>query len=143
MPPTTITIRPVRLDDAGQLFALLLDFTTSIPPERAAFDTNLPALLDDPDVWFYAAVRENDVVGYCLGFDKLTLYASGRVAWVAEIMIRQDQRGQGVGRTLMHGFEDWSRARAARMVALATRRAAPFYLALGYDESAAYFRKLL
>jgi hypothetical protein len=29
------------------------------------------------------------------------------------------------------------------MVALATRRAAPFYLALGYEESAAYLRKVL
>jgi hypothetical protein len=29
------------------------------------------------------------------------------------------------------------------LVALATRRAAPFYLALGYQESAAYLRKVL
>ena len=29
------------------------------------------------------------------------------------------------------------------LIALATRRAAPFYRALGYEESAAYFRKVL
>ena len=29
------------------------------------------------------------------------------------------------------------------VVALATRRAAPFYRALGYEESAIYFRKIL
>ena len=31
----------------------------------------------------------------------------------------------------------------SRIVALATRRAAPFYDALGYEDSAVYFRKLL
>jgi len=29
------------------------------------------------------------------------------------------------------------------LVALATRQAAPFYLSLGYEESATYFRKVL
>ena len=33
--------------------------------------------------------------------------------------------------------------RDCALVALATRRAAPFYRALGYEESAVYFRKIL
>jgi hypothetical protein len=33
--------------------------------------------------------------------------------------------------------------RDCALVALATRRAAPFYHALGYEESAVYFRKIL
>ena len=44
---------------------------------------------------------------------------------------------------LMAEFERWATERGAALVALATRRAAPFYLALGYEESATYFRKLL
>lgn len=32
---------------------------------------------------------------------------------------------------------------ANALFALATRRAAPFYAALGYEDSATYFRKLL
>jgi hypothetical protein len=43
----------------------------------------------------------------------------------------------------MEAFESWAKSRGAALVALATRRAAPFYLALGYEESASYFRKLL
>jgi len=35
------------------------------------------------------------------------------------------------------------RSRTCVLVALATRRAAPFYRALGYEESAVYFRKVL
>jgi hypothetical protein len=43
----------------------------------------------------------------------------------------------------MTAFEQWSAARDCVLVALATRRAMPFYLALGYEESATYLRKVL
>ena len=85
----------------------------------------------------------NQLAGYLLGFDHHTLYANGRVSWVEEIMVRQDRRRTGIGRDLMLHFEQWASMRGARLVALATRRAAPFYTAIGYQESAVYFRKLL
>ena len=43
----------------------------------------------------------------------------------------------------MTRFEAWAAARGCRLVALATRRAAAFYGAIGYEESATYFRKIL
>lgn len=43
----------------------------------------------------------------------------------------------------MDAFERWAAAKGCTLIALATRRAAPFYRALGYEESAAYFRKVL
>ena len=43
----------------------------------------------------------------------------------------------------MTAFEKWSAGRGAKLVALATRRAAEFYRAMGYEESATYFRKLM
>jgi hypothetical protein len=43
----------------------------------------------------------------------------------------------------MKAYESWAAAEGCALVALATRRAAPFYLALGYEESAIYFRKVL
>jgi hypothetical protein len=36
----------------------------------------------------------------------------------------------------------FDRARDCRLVALATRRAAPFCLALGYEDSAVYLRRI-
>jgi GNAT superfamily N-acetyltransferase len=78
-----------------------------------------------------------------LGFEHLTLFANGRVAWVEELMVDESLRRQGLGRQLMDAFTEWVRSRHCRLVALATRRAAPFYQALGYEESATYFRKLL
>ena len=40
-------------------------------------------------------------------------------------------------------FESWAAAERCALVALATRRAAPFYRALDYEDSATYFRKVL
>jgi GNAT superfamily N-acetyltransferase len=60
--------------------------------------------------------------------------------------VRDQERGRGIGRILMSAFEQWAAAQGCALVALvalATRRAAPFYRALGYEESATYFRKVL
>ena len=40
-------------------------------------------------------------------------------------------------------FEAWAKNEGAVLAALATRRASSFYTAIGYEESASYFRKLL
>jgi hypothetical protein len=44
---------------------------------------------------------------------------------------------------LMMAFERWALERNCRLVALATRRVVPFYVALGYEQSATYLRKVL
>jgi hypothetical protein len=43
----------------------------------------------------------------------------------------------------MDAFEQHAADQGCALVALATRRAAAFYRALGYQESASYFRKVL
>ena len=58
-------------------------------------------------------------------------------------MVDADRRSDGVGRALMEAAEDLARTSGAAYVALATRRAADFYAALGYEESAAYVKKAL
>jgi GNAT superfamily N-acetyltransferase len=124
------------------LFLLARAFATSFVVEETAFRCSLEAVVADPDC--YLAVAEADViVGYVLGFDHYTFFAGGRVSWVEEIMVREDRRREQVGRHLMQGFEAWSKSRGSKLVALATRRAAPFYESLGYERSAEYFRKLL
>ncbi len=136
-------IRRARINDADRLFPLLAQFATSFTPNCTAFNASLAALLADDAACLLVAEDEGEITGYCLGFDHLTFYANGRVAWVEEIMVQADRWGQGVGRGLMDAFEGWARSRDAVLVALATRRAALFYHALGYEESAAYLRKLL
>ena len=102
-----------------------------------------PALLAADDACLLLAVDGQEHLGYLLGFEHLTFYANGPVAWVEEVFVRYQDRGCGAGRALMSAFEQWAAARGCPLIALATRRAAPFYRAQGYEESAVYLRKVL
>jgi GNAT superfamily N-acetyltransferase len=137
------TVRPARLSDSGDLFSLAKAFATTFTIERSAFEMSFAALLESPNAFIAVASDSGRTVGYVLGFDHHTFYANGRVAWVEEIMVSEAVRRRGVGRRLMESFEKWAGSRQSKLIALATRRAAPFYRSLGYDESATYFRKLL
>ena len=128
--------------DAAVLQALAVEFATSFRVQPDTVAKALPALLERRDACVLVA-EEEVVVGYLLGFVHATFYANGPVGWVEELMVAASCRRRGIGGELMHAFEEWTSAQGGKLVGLATRRAAPFYRALGYDESAAYFRKVL
>jgi len=138
-----MTIRLAESQDGPALFTLACAFAASFIVEQAAFERAFAELLTHPEAFLAVAEVDGEVVGYVLGFDHLTFFANGRVAWVEEITVAEAFRRQGIGRRLMEAFEAWGTEREAKMVALATRRATGFYVALGYEESAAYFRKRL
>ncbi len=139
----TVRVRRARADDAGAVWPLVIDFATSYVPERDAFDVSFALLLADPHALVLVAQAREDVVGYLVAHRHATLFANAPVAWVEEVMVDDAARRRGTGRLLMEAAEEWAAAAGAAYVALATRRAAPFYTALGYDESAAFFRKVL
>ncbi len=136
-------VRRAAKTDLDQLFALVQDLAASFEPEIDAFAQSLAHLIVQEDALLVVADESGRLLGYLLGFDHRSLFANGRVSWIEEIMVREDCRRRGHGRDLTVQFELWARSRGSKLVALATRRAAPFYRALGYEESAAYFRKLL
>lgn len=138
-----IKIRPATSHDANFVYTLAQSFATSFAVEEQAFRHSFSELLSSADAYLAIAEVQEQVIGYVLGFDHYTFYANGRVAWVEEIMVSDQARRQGIGQLLMQDFEAWATMRGSRLVALATRRAAPFYQAIGYTESAIYFRKKL
>lgn len=140
MQTAVVTATP---EDVEAVFSLALELTTSFPVEELLFRASFHQIVSDDHALLLVATQGVEVVGYCLGFEHVTFFANGRVAWVEEIMVKSASRKRGVGRALMTAFESWAADRGAKLVALATRRAAQFYRALGYEESATYFRKLL
>jgi GNAT superfamily N-acetyltransferase len=138
-----VQTRPAGPGDADRVAGLASELAMSFPFRRAAFDTSYAALLEGRDSCLLVAAREDDCLGYLLGFRHLTFFANGPVGWVEEVMVRAEHRQAGIGRALMNAFEEWAATQGCALIALATRRAAPFYRALGYQESAAYFRKVL
>jgi GNAT superfamily N-acetyltransferase len=138
-----IQVRPAVAADASAVAGLAGALAQSFTFSRAEFDLNYPALLAERNVCLLVATSGGDHLGYLLGFRHLTFFANGPVGWVEEILVSPDQRGSGTGRALMTAFEQWAAEHGCAMVALATRRAAPFYRAIGYEESAVYHRKIL
>ena len=138
-----IHIRTAQYLDAEAVLALAKSFATSFVVDDQAFFRAFSELLASPQAHLAVAEADRQLVGYLLGFEHATFFANGRVAWVEEIMVSELFRRRGIGLRLMQRFEAWAVARGSTLVALATRRAAPFYQALGYEESAIYFRKLL
>jgi len=136
-------IRPARETDRDGLFPLVAEFAASFVPERKCFDQAFPRVVGDDRACVLVAEVKGRLVGSLLGLDHPTFFANGPVSWVEEVAVHSELRGNGIGRALMTRFEEWAVSRGSRLVALATRRAARFYLALGYEESATYFRKLL
>jgi GNAT superfamily N-acetyltransferase len=140
-----IQVRPAGPGDRDHVWPLARDLATSYVLERAAFGRSFALLLADPQALVLVAEDPagpgGGVVGYLLATSHPAFHANGPVAWVEEVMVAASARGAGVGRQLMAAAEDWASRRGAAYIALATRRAAPFYQALGYDDSAVYFKK--
>lgn len=139
------TVRPAIASDTHAVLSLAKGFATSFAVDERAFLRSYEALLHATDARLLVAESESDgaVIGYLLGFDHPTFFASGRVAWVEELTVQEAHRRRGHGALLMRAFEAWARTRGCRLVGLATRRASAFYAAIGYEESAVYFRKRL
>ncbi|WP_327637436.1 GNAT family N-acetyltransferase [Kribbella sp. NBC_00482] len=144
MSDPSVVIRPARLEDNEHVWPLAQAFATSFTPERSAFDATWKQLVDVPNTLLLVAeTADGAIVGYLLGNTHLTFLANGPVAWVEEVMVEDNQRQSGIGRLLMEHAERWAESTGAAYLALASRRAGPFYLALGYEDSATFFKKPL
>jgi GNAT superfamily N-acetyltransferase len=144
VPDNQALIRPARFDDDEHVWRLARDFATSFRPQRGAFDAAWAQLVDAPDTLLLVAeIPEGGIVGYLLGNSHLTFLANGPVAWVEEVMVDGQTRHSGIGRRLMEEAEKWAQSSGAAYIALASRRAGPFYLALDYEDSAVFYKKML
>lgn len=136
-------VRKATIQDADNIFDLVKDFAASFKPQKELFIQSFRDLLSDKKAFIFVADNGNKIVGYSLGFIHTTFFANGNVAWLEEIMVDERFRRAGVGTELVKAFEQKAIDNDCKLIALATRRAADFYSAIGYEESATYFRKLL
>ena len=138
-----LLIRPARPGDADAVFDLLEEFAQSYTPARAAFAQHYPQLLRSEHAALLVAQGSARVVGYALAFDLLTLYANGIVSEIQELVVHPDFRGRKIGRRLVEAVLERGRRRRAIEITVPTRRAGDFYRELGFEETAAYFKKKL
>jgi GNAT superfamily N-acetyltransferase len=137
----TTMVRPATIDDIDAIWPLVSVFATSFTPDRTAFARILPGLMRRDDVLVLVGEVEGEVAGYLLAALHPTFFANGPVAGVEEVMVAPAHRRSGVGAALMAAAETWADACGAGYVSLASRRAGDFYLALGYEDSATFYKK--
>jgi len=144
MSEISYVVRRARVDDAEAVFSLVSDFPPEAIPDRQVFQATFASLDDTAgNVLFLAEGGGGTVVGYILVSCHPSFLANAPVAWVEEVMVANSWRRTGVGKALMAAAEDWANRLGAAYGALASRRSAPFYLALGYEDTAAFFKKAL
>ena len=139
----SIRIREAQLEDVEFVLPLVKEFVTSFEIEEWSYRQSFGRLIDSREATILVSEYEGTLIAYCLGFCHDTFYANGKVAWLEEIMVSSVHRREGIGQSMMASFEQWAKAQGCVLSALATRRASRFYLALGYEESATYYSKLL
>ncbi|TCC58177.1 N-acetyltransferase [Kribbella pittospori] len=137
-----VVVRGAGAGDRDEVWGLAREFATSFVPERSAFDESYARLLTAAHTLLLVAeVPGQGVVGYLLANSHTTFLANGPVAWVEEVMVDEGVRRMGVGRRLMEHAEEWAQSVGAAYLALASRRAGDFYVALGYEDSATFYKK--
>ncbi|MHB1613973.1 MAG: GNAT family N-acetyltransferase [Actinomycetes bacterium] len=135
------SIRDATISDRDAVWLLVRDFAMSSTPDRATFDESFTALHAEPNMLLCVAESGEVVIGYLVATSHLTLFANGPVCWIEEVMVSPEHRRAGVGAALMNAAERWAETLGAAYVSLATRRAGDFYRALGYEDSAVFFKK--
>jgi GNAT superfamily N-acetyltransferase len=119
-------------------------FETSFPLENGAFHESFENLLEHRDATLLVVEEDRGrVTGYLLTFVDDSLFAHGSVDWIGEAAVKASVRRQGYGRALTVECQRRALARGAGLVALAPRRALPFYESMEYEMSGTYLRKLL
>ncbi|WP_217362282.1 GNAT family N-acetyltransferase [Cohnella herbarum] len=138
-----IKYRNADLEDEEELFVLAENLATSNKLNKTDFSRIFSELLSNNNVDLVIAETESRLVGYAMSFHHSTFYANGLISWVEELIVLEEYRGKRIGKKLMKIIEEKAYGRGSKLVALATRRASEFYKAIGYDESAIYFKKTL
>jgi GNAT superfamily N-acetyltransferase len=116
---------------------------TSFELDKHDYSRTFRSILNDSNVDLIIAEIDSSIIGYVLAFHHPTFYANGIVSWVEEIFVLEEYRGNNIGKQLMEEIETRALERGSRLIALATRRASEFYNAIGYAESATYYKKAL
>jgi GNAT superfamily N-acetyltransferase len=138
-----VAVRLARPEDARSLFALVRLFPTPTPPDYEAFSASFRAKLPDPASYLTVADYQGLLVGYLSGDCHHTFYAAGKTAWVDEVFVLPEFRGQRIGTRLLEVFEHWAQQQNCVLVSLATAGARGFYERLGYTSKAGYYKKYM
>ena len=124
-----LSLRPMSQEEydawrerSERQYAAEIATSRDLDPESAAaasageFAELLPDGLASPDMHLYTAEVDGEPVG--IGWFELRQRASGTSAWIFDIRLDEDRRGQGLGRALLDALHDAARGLGATTMTL-------------------------
>ncbi|MBO6515286.1 MAG: GNAT family N-acetyltransferase [Bacteroidia bacterium] len=129
-----ILIRPIEPGDTGAITVLSKELGYELQIGKVA--SHIEAILASDHHYAFVATRNSRVVGFIHAFETLRLISSPFVE-IGSIVIRESERGLGLGRLLVHYVEETvAKGNHVRVRCNTKReRAHGFYRSLGYTEN--------
>lgn len=116
-----------------QLFTIEQDFTADPDKQRRGLDQLLRSQL----AYVVVAVLDGDILGMASLQVVISTAEGGRAGWVEDVVVREDQRGHGIGRAMLAHLSEWAKDNnLTRLQLLAdqdNQAALDFYQHLGWS----------
>lgn len=141
-----VTIREVKIEDAPFIAKLSLQMDHEMNENEAR--ERLAKIMEDKTQVLLVAEVEGKVLGYNSVSANYELL-NGIQARIEGLVVDENARGLGLGRTLMEKAEDWAREKGSKSMKLASNskriEAHKFYEKIGYTKAKeqAAFKKVL
>jgi GNAT superfamily N-acetyltransferase len=126
-----VDIRPAKVTDFKALESLFLAFASV---NQDGLEVRFLRVLESPNFCLFVAETDKKIIGYALAQGYLPHLRSGdETVRLHDLMVANDVRRSGVGRTLLEAIKDWCKARGSRYLEWqANLEADKFYHRLGY-----------
>jgi GNAT superfamily N-acetyltransferase len=128
----TVSVRDAGPEDADALARLCGQL--GYPADARAMPGRLARTAADPNARVMVAVTDDSVVGLATVHLRYTMNHEAPIAQLTLLVVDEQQRTRGVGRTLVASAEQWSRSRGAKRLVVTT--------ALQRADAHAFYEKL-
>jgi GNAT superfamily N-acetyltransferase len=142
-----IEIRECKDSDFDGIFKLLFQLWPEMKLDGDILQKVFHDVLNMNDQFYFCALHDNKVVGFCSLSTRKRLGWQGTIANIDEMIVDEHHRGQGIGRALIGHVEENARSLGCTGIeldsALHRKEAHKFYEHLGFENRAHLFSKRL
>jgi ribosomal protein S18 acetylase RimI-like enzyme len=141
MAQSNVTIRPLQPSDISAVMLLHreLGWNPAFKADGTTLRQRLETLIDEDNALLLVAEVDREVVGYIHGQMVVYLLFAGREMLISEVFVREEARGQGVGKALIAAMENEAVKQRCFRISVTNSREREsyrrgFYPSLGYQE---------
>lgn len=140
-------IREAELTDFNSVFLLLRQLWPNLDLNYEELEEVFRRAVNSDNQWLIVVNLENQIIGFCSLSIKNSLWQTGSLGHIDELVVDEKQRGKGFGRALIRAVTDIARKNGCKRIELDSafhrQKAHDFYESLGFENRAYKFSKKL